>query len=64
MKVFSLDQQPLYTTYEIFIPCCLDLLAEAALQLLVWKMITSILAFDNSPFIDLIVDKVSEEASL
>ena len=33
MKVFSLDQQPLFTISEISIPCCLALLVEAAQQL-------------------------------
>ena len=47
---------------EIFIPCCLAMLVEAALQLCAWKMLTSMPAFYNSPFIHL--DRVSEEASL
>ena len=62
MKVFSLDQQPLFNISDIFMPCCLVLLVEAALQLWAWQMVTSIHAFDNFPFIHL--DKVSEKASL
>ena len=63
MKVFSLDQQPLFRISKILVPCCLALLVEAALQLLAWKMVTSIPAFNNSPLIHL--DRVSdEEASL
>ena len=63
MKVFSLDQQPLFGISKILVPCCLALLVEAALQLLAWKMVTSIPAFNNSPLIHL--DRVSdEEASL
>ena len=62
MKVLSLDHQPLSRISEIFVPCCLALLVEAALQLGAWKMVTSIPAFHSSPFIHL--DRVSEEASL
>ena len=33
VNVFSLDQQPVIRISKIFIPCCLALLIEAALQL-------------------------------
>ena len=62
MNIFFLDQQPLLTISKILIPCCLALIVEAALQLWGWKMLTSILAFDISPFIHL--NRLSEQAFL
>ena len=51
-----------FKDFQNFIPCCLAMFVEAAMQLCAWKMLTSMPAFYNSPFIHL--DRVSEEVSL